>query len=60
MTALHKVALEGSKADEVAFFTKRLREEQRALASAERPDAVQRHGRLVARYQSVLQLYTGR
>jgi hypothetical protein len=52
--------ISGSRADEVAFFKRRLHEEQHALNGAERPEAVQHHGRLVARYRSVLQLYAAR
>ena len=60
MGVLQEATLERSSADEVAFFTRRLREAQHALARAERPDAVQLHGRLVTRYQTVLQLYPSR
>jgi hypothetical protein len=58
--AVHEHTLDCSKADEVAFFQRRLREAEHALARAEQPDAARHHGRLVTRYQTVLQLYPGR
>lgn len=46
-------------AEERAFFTRRLQEEQAALRRAKGLDLALRHRRLVTRYEVVLSLYGG-